>query len=333
MCGPWVAAILGLFHHCDCVYKSAMSPNNDPHWRWRLELKLRETNGNAFQSFFSDVMEARHGSDFVRIKPYGSLGDSGCDGYLASTGEVFACYGAQNGSADKVSTLISKMAVDFGKAKDKLASIMTHWHMTHNIIDGMPIEAVQALKSLEQANPTIEFSFFAPPRFAETIGSLSEDKRIALLGPAARNRDFQNLQVSEVRELVDGVMKSVEGAPIPEAVITPVSRYKLAFNDLPGSWASAIQAGRINGHHIAAYFQNHPDPVRGESVAQIFRERYAALRVQQLSPGYIMAELYTLIAGPGEVSIDRQVAAHSILSHLFESCDIFENAPLTDQSS
>lgn len=310
-----------------------MSPDNDLHWRWRLDLKLRETNGNAFQSFFSDVMEARYGPDFVRTKPYGPLGDGGCDGYLVSTSEVFACYGAQNGSADKVSTLIAKMPEDFAKAKNKLSDIMTHWHMTHNIIEGMPNEAIKALKTLEQANPTIGFSFFAPPRFAEIIKSLSEDKRVALLGPVARNRDFRNLQMSEVRDLVDGMIKSVAEAPIPEAVITPVSPHKLAFNDLPGSWASAIQAGRINAHHIATYFQNHPDPVRGETVAQIFRERYAALKVQQLSPGSIMVELYRYIAGPGEASIDRQVAGHSILAHLFESCDIFENAPLTDQSS
>ena len=43
--------------------------------------------------FFADVMTRAHGDDYVATRPYGSLGDKGCDGYLASVGEVFACYG------------------------------------------------------------------------------------------------------------------------------------------------------------------------------------------------------------------------------------------------
>jgi len=38
-------------------------------------------------------MEKLHGDDFVRIRPLGSLGDKGCDGYLRSNGQVFQCYG------------------------------------------------------------------------------------------------------------------------------------------------------------------------------------------------------------------------------------------------
>ena len=33
------------------------------------ELKLRKCSGNAFQEFFSDVMMAAHGSDFIRVRP------------------------------------------------------------------------------------------------------------------------------------------------------------------------------------------------------------------------------------------------------------------------
>lgn len=54
--------------------------SNDLSWHWLLELKLRRTTGNAFQTFFADVMEARYGDDYVRVKAYGSLGDKGCDG-------------------------------------------------------------------------------------------------------------------------------------------------------------------------------------------------------------------------------------------------------------
>jgi hypothetical protein len=65
-------------------------------WRIVLELKLRKSIGDAFQEFFSAMMAKLHSDDFVRVRPFGSLGDKGCDGYLQSCGQVFQCYGALN---------------------------------------------------------------------------------------------------------------------------------------------------------------------------------------------------------------------------------------------
>src|SRR5216684_5842387 len=121
-------------------------------WKIALELKLRKCSGNAFQEFFSDVMAAAHGSDFVRVRPYGSLGDKGCDGYLQSTGAVFACYGALNGGGGKVDYLIGKMGDDYGKALVALPTIMTGWQMVHNLVDGLPAEAILKLNELKFAD-------------------------------------------------------------------------------------------------------------------------------------------------------------------------------------
>lgn len=61
-----------------------------------------------------------HGDDFVRVRPFGALGDKGCDGYLLSSGQLFACYGAVAGEPKQVSTLTKKMTDDFVKAHEKL---------------------------------------------------------------------------------------------------------------------------------------------------------------------------------------------------------------------
>lgn len=114
-------------------------------WRIALELKLRKCSGDAFQDFFSDVMGKVHGTDFVRLRPFGRLGDKGCDGYLQSSGQVYQCYGALNGSFGRVNYLIDKMEVDFTKAAGAIASIMREWHMVHNLVDGLPIEAIESM--------------------------------------------------------------------------------------------------------------------------------------------------------------------------------------------
>lgn len=79
-----------------------MNSNQAYWWRVGLELKLRQLSGTAFQDFFADLMLAAHGDSYVRVRPYGQLGDKGCDGYLASSGRVHACYGAINGDKGKV---------------------------------------------------------------------------------------------------------------------------------------------------------------------------------------------------------------------------------------
>lgn len=307
-----------------------MAGSTDTSWRYMLELRLRRANGNAFQTFFSDIMQARYGSDFVRLKPYGKLGDEGCDGYLQSSGEVFQCYGAQNGSAGQVSTLTAKMNDDFDKAKTNLSEIMACWHMTHNIIEGLPIQAVKTLETLKNANPDLVFGFLGPERIDEIVAELTAEKRDGLLGAAARAADYQNLQLPLVKALIDAVMTSVDqdvglGDPPEE-----VSSEKLDHNKLPPHWVQTIQMGRMNHRVIDQYFDRHPEPLRGEQLAQVFRDRYAHLKSQSISPKAIMDNLFDFIAGEGDVPVRRIVAANSILAYLFESCDILENAPEAD---
>lgn len=283
--------------------------------------------GNAFQTFFGDVMEARYGDDFVRVKPYGSLGDKGCDGYLQSSGAVYACYGAQNGAAGSVSSLVSKIDEDFDKALKHLGSLMTEWRMAHNIIEGMPTEALLKKAELEKANPELNFEFYGPPNFKEVFSKLSDEVRQGFLGPAAQNQDYQLLQLEELSSTVDAIISAVDGPSVSSEAISPVSPKKLAFNELSGASRHLIKSGRVNEPHIDSYFGRHPNPLRGQAVATVFRSKYEDLRAHGLSPDAILAELFLFVAGTGEVSVPRQVACHSLLSYLFERCDIFENAP------
>ena len=321
-----------LAHGNAFAYNKHMVASIDSSWHCHFELKLRRTNGVAFQSFFSDVLETRHGSDFVRLKPQGSLGDKGCDGYLQSTGTVFACYGAQNGATGRQSALIGKIHDDFAKAEQDLKGIMNAWCWSHNLIEGMPADALLAFNKLQQEHPELGFEMFGPPRLRKLFEELSDDEREGFLGPLARRMDFFNLQVTEVRELSDALISAADTFDGTNASVDPVSPQKLEFNDIPAVWAQMIQQGRINARHIEAYFADHHDALRGERLAQVFRQKYLDLKAQKLGPGALMAELYALIAGHEAVPIERQVAAYSILAHLFESCDIFENTSIEDEA-
>ena len=61
-------------------------------WKISLRLKLRQSSGNVFQAFFSDVMEKLHGSDFVRIQPFGSNCQIWCSSAESSGDLIDICY-------------------------------------------------------------------------------------------------------------------------------------------------------------------------------------------------------------------------------------------------
>ena len=298
-------------------------------WRIALELKMRKSNGDAFQDFFCSMMLKVHGDDFVRVRAFGQLGDKGCDGYRQSIGQVFQCYGALDGGGNnKVAYLIGKMESDYLKAARAIGTIMKEWHMVHNFVDGLPIEAVEKLEEIRNKDEKErKFGFVSIEGFGERIFALAPEDIEDLLGPAATARDGHNLQPVELRDLIAAVTAAADEVKPTADSIAPVPFEKLIFNKLPGHWHSLIAGGWQNAHHVATYLSRHHDPLTGERVAQFFQNRYRYLKAQNLQPSAIMAELYEMVTGIGHVTPARQVAGQAILAFLFESCDIFEDHP------
>ncbi len=307
-----------------------MNSTQEHWWKLSLRLKLRESSGDAFQDFFSDVMQKVHGDDFVRVRPFGQKGDKGCDGYLQSTGQVYQCYGALNGDKGKVAYLISKMEEDFAKAKNGIGAIMKEWYMVHNLIDGLPVEAVETLEKLRDENRETKFGFIGLEGFEQRVGRLEKSQIEEILGPVATNHDSQNLQVAELRDLISGVIEATEKSNPELTNIDPVPADKLDANDLPEYWKTLISSGWQNAYIVADYIDNHHDPLIGETIAEMFNVRYKYLKAQDLTPASIMDGLYVFVTGIGSVAPARQVAAMALLAHLFESCDIFENVSVED---
>jgi hypothetical protein len=273
-------------------------------------------------------MSKVHGSDFVRVRPFGSLGDKGCDGYLQSTGQVFQCYGALNGQlGGKVAYLVGKMGEDFAKAASAIPSIMKEWHLVHNLVDGLPVEALEKLEKLKEADKQRKFGFIGMEGFQDRLFALGTADIEDLLGVAATGQDVQNLQPGELRDLVAAIVTAADEVEFDATSIRPVPPEKLDFNRLPNHWRTLIACGWQNADLVASYLDRHPDPLTGERVAQVFRLRYRHLRDQLIPPGAIMSALYEYVAGFGSVAPPRQVAAQALLAVLFESCDIFEDKP------
>lgn len=302
----------------------------DPLQRWQYKLsfesRVRNATGVAFQDFFSTVMEKVY-ADFIRVRPFGSLGDKGCDGYLTSNGRVFQCFGKLDDAAVNVATLVGKLDSDYKLALSHLKSIMKEWHFGHNLVNGLPTEAVLKIEAMKVEFPTHKFGLIGPAVLEEHIFRLGPDSLHDLLGPAATSADSQNMRMEEVRDLVDNLISGISSPPPANAVIAPVPADKLAFNKLPNHWMGLIASASQNGAYVRQYFDQHPLPETGSNIAKAFSELYRELRLEGHPPGTIMDRLYEKITGIGSVTTERQVAAQTLLAYLFDACDIFEDHP------
>ena len=151
--------------------------------------------------------------------------------------------------------------MDHAKAAKKLGSLMMEWNMVHNLVDGLPIEAVQALDALKQANPKQGFAFFGLESFEEIIFSLDEQKIEDILGIAATALDGLDLQTAALRDLINSVALALDDSALTTGPIQPVPTDKLAFNKLPNHWAKIIEFGWSNAHLVAEYLSKRPEPL------------------------------------------------------------------------
>jgi hypothetical protein len=223
--------------------------------------------------------------------------------------------------------LVAKIEDDYALASLHLGSIMKEWHFVHNLVDGLPVTAVQKLDDMRNKHTQHKLGFIGPTALEGYVFELGPDDLLALLGPAANAEDSRNLRMEEVRDLIQDLMIRIDVAPVLTAEISPVPNDKLEFNKLPAYWSSLIMVGMQNAAYVKEYFDRHHDVEVGDKLAKIFSQRYQALKLEHLSPGAIMDTLYELITGVGSVTAHRQVAAQALLAHLFESCDIFEGVP------
>ena len=199
--------------------------------------------------------------------------------------------------------------------------------MVHNIADGLPVEAVITMNALKTNNPNLAFGFIGVEGFVERVFRLQVFQVESLLGPAASETDTTNFDTVALRDLIQHLRIEADAIDFDPQDLSPVPLNKLNYNKLPNHWKQLIAGGWKNAHLVGQYFDRHQDPLTGERIAKLFRDRYQDLKAQGLSPGNIMASLYEMVTGIGSVPPQKQVAAQSLLAFLFENCDIFEREP------
>lgn len=147
----------------------------------QFKVNIYSKNGTEFQSFFENIME-KACSDFQKIKPYGSEGDRGNDGYRKKSGIYYQVY-APEAPSIKLAEAARKLKEDFEKLKknwDKISEIKEYHFVFNDKYSGSIQKLEEVVSELEKDNSGIKFDIFTAKKLEELFFSLDRADILSL---------------------------------------------------------------------------------------------------------------------------------------------------------
>lgn len=280
-----------------------------------------ERRGDAFQNFFSTLMEKRHPDDFIRTRPWGRSGDRKNDGYLRSGRTLYQCY-APNEMRE--GDALAKIDEDFYGALPHWRDYFDTWVFVHNSPIGLGPGVEACLLKLDAAQAGLRVRSWGFEEMRRVVFELNLADLASLLGPVPSRADLLNVRFPEVETVIRHIARQPDAHDVD---LRPVPPRKLAANALSPAVGLLLRAGMGTSRRVKEFFLGYHDPDLGDRVAQAFRQEYESLRTTRLSPDDIFARLQLFASGVSPAPPDRQAAALIVLAYLFEECEIFERPP------
>lgn len=203
-----------------------MKPLDKNYLSLQFKIKIYSKNGTEFQSFFEDIMEKAY-LDFQKMRPYGSKGDAGNDGYRKDSGIYYQIY-APNTPKINEAKAAEKLQVDFQRLQKEWIEIskIKEYNFVFNDKYGGSIQLLEgAISNLKANNPNIDFKLILAKDLENVFSQLSEtdiiglgfniDQRQAI---AIAYSFLENVQKELDRENADFAQKMLEN--IKDKILT-----------------------------------------------------------------------------------------------------------------
>ena len=260
-----------------------------------FERDFARLRGDSFQNLFSSIMEKRYPGDFVRVKPWGSIGDRKNDGFLASSQTVYQCYAPNEPSASET---VGKIYTDFAGAKTHWPQ-MKRWTFVHNAWDGVSAPVLAALLALKADNPSVEVDSIGRQELLNEVRLLSPQDRVLLLGAVPDVQTFASLGFSDLQPVVEEIEKH---SLLDESGVAAVPPGKVSHNRLGADVERVLQLGMRRYDLVERFFAANPDPDLGDRVGRALTTQYRLLRGQGIPADMIFFNLQAF--GFGELRSD-----------------------------
>lgn len=155
------------------------SPDPIAYHQWLVfENKRLNASGEEFQKLFEDIM-VRAKSGFIRIRPYGNIGDRKCDGLFRLDSTFYQVY-----SPDelKQADLQKKIDEDLDGAIQNWEKELKKWIFVYNVKRGLPPNIPSILTNKQRQYPNIIIDHLSNDDLWSLASNLHVQKRTELFG-------------------------------------------------------------------------------------------------------------------------------------------------------
>jgi hypothetical protein len=285
--------------------------------------KLAELHGEAFESFFHDLMCARY-PDFLDVRTHGNLGDQGSDGLSLYTDKLYACYAP---AAFDVAKVRMKFHDDLDSALRQRSGQFSTFVFVHNDRRGVHPEVATMLVEARAAHPRLGFEQVGRRRLWTEILPLPLETVEYILGcEIPIEEQVYGVGMADLAPLLDRLKERRQSAD-PLMSLAEVSERKLDFNRITGDVRDDLVKGMRYTYLVAEYYAGVYDPSEHDEVAAGFTQEFLSASERSGGPEEVLLDLQHYIHGNRLRSSRELSAGWVVLAHFFEHCHIFENAP------
>ena len=297
--------------------------------------RLLKANSQSFQQLFWAVMRAKHNQEFVEVRPQGSLGDGGNDGYLPADGHYFQVYGPVD-PEDKVTVAADKLADDFDKLKatwSATTSIRAYSFVFNDKYEGTFLKIAQALGAIEKANPSVTCRPFTAGHLEDAFLSLPVDRIQNILGMVLPDpAKIVRVDYGVLKEVIAHIMTSPSNSVLTRFGELPELGEKIKLNNLCSAWGDLIRNRARQSGHVDTYFAKNStftkQALRDHLVELYQRVRDAGRALTTIPSGINREDLifddFRRAVLPDNATVAMQDAVEILIGYYFEACDIFD---------
>lgn len=310
--------------------------------RKTFKLRVHESNGNAFEDLFCDVMRASN-KGFKKVKPQGRIGDRKNDGFIQSEGTYFQVYSPQSPTGNP--------ALATSKIEKDLAGLIQYWGSQHNYeikhfyfvfndkYHGAYPEVYTTLNSLKNEYKLEVCDVFLASELEDVFMELPEDSISSICGYYPKSEDIGFIDNSIVAEVVGYVSENYSGLSDSQTNEPPDFDNKIHFNKLGKSTAMHLNIGAYQVGYVEDYFRTNSTFSRQQS-----RDSLNKMYLHYLNSDNAGVAIATGLSESDIVfkhMVDEMLPANlsnmqrrdyernviAVLAFFFEACDIFEEPP------
>jgi hypothetical protein len=298
--------------------------------RLRFQPMIFRSDAQAFEDLFVRIMQ-HHNPNFRPVKPQGSKGDGGNDGYDDTTGTYYQVYGPEDFSKS-VEKAVTKLNDNFQRLYEEWQEstpIQHYYFVLNDKYKGTYPDIEKAIAALRQQYSDITFGIVLAKDVEAIFMELEEDGMSDIIGNIPNPLKIGSIDYSLLNEVISHIM-NYEGAMVQENYgYEPNFDKKIEFNALSRYTASILEAGRRSVYILDEYFKHNSEYTRNA-----IRDRFKTLYEQAKSEiqDSLMANtnnadsifFHIVNSASPDQRFAIQNAVYILMAYYFAACDIYE---------